>query len=211
MDCKKILSNFAKQKRGTVVLESAIILIAFVIIAGIFGFMVINQGLFASNQGKSVIQQGLQQASTSLAVNGAIYVKSSSDGSNVTGIVIPLKVIGINDVSLSTSTTEVSLTQNGNITANIYSGVQALTATSTFDTMLTSTTANAGAMFIPNGDTAHVLNSGAEGYLVISLSNDDGALVASQVTVEVIPQQIAPLTIQFNVPASVPDSTWVSV
>ena len=62
LNWKKTLYNFAKQKRAIVGLEAAIILIAFVIIAAVFSFMVVNQGLFATEQGKTVIQQGLQQA-----------------------------------------------------------------------------------------------------------------------------------------------------
>ncbi|MEM3162665.1 MAG: archaellin/type IV pilin N-terminal domain-containing protein, partial [Candidatus Bathyarchaeia archaeon] len=45
---KKAINKLAKCKRGMVGLEAAIILIAFVIIAGTFAFMVINQGLFAT-------------------------------------------------------------------------------------------------------------------------------------------------------------------
>jgi flagellin FlaB len=48
MNWKKTLTNFAKQKRAIVGLEAAIILIAFVIIAAVFSFMVINQGVFAT-------------------------------------------------------------------------------------------------------------------------------------------------------------------
>ena len=48
MNWKKALMKIAKQKRGMVGLEAAIVLIAFVIIAGAFSFMVINQGLFAT-------------------------------------------------------------------------------------------------------------------------------------------------------------------
>ncbi|MGQ9460885.1 MAG: archaellin/type IV pilin N-terminal domain-containing protein, partial [Candidatus Bathyarchaeaceae archaeon] len=92
---KKALIKLVKQKRGMVGLEAAIILIAFVIIAAVFSFMVINQGLFATERGKTVIQEGLKQTSTPLAIDGTIYVKTSEDGSNVTGIIIPLKAYGV--------------------------------------------------------------------------------------------------------------------
>ncbi len=207
MNGKKNLRSFIKQRRGIVALEAAIILIAFVIIAGVFSYMVIDQGLFASNQSKSVIQQSLTQASSSLAVDGDIYVKASADGSNITGIVIPLKAVGVNTVTLGTNTTQVTFDANGVITTDIYSGVQALTST-TYDALLTSTTADKAAMYVPNGAT---LNANSEGYLVISLSNANGALAGSQVDIKVTLEQTASATIQFTVPSSLTSSGWVTV
>src|SRR3972149_9176049 len=105
MNWKKSLGNFAKQKRAIVGLEAAIILIAFVIIAAVFSFMVVNQGLFATEQGKTVIQQGLQQASSPLSVDGTSFVKTAADGANVTGILIPVKTFGSDYVSMNQNTT----------------------------------------------------------------------------------------------------------
>jgi flagellin-like protein len=47
-----LIENFLQQKRGIIGLDAAIILIAFVIIAAVFSFMVINQGVFATKQAK---------------------------------------------------------------------------------------------------------------------------------------------------------------
>lgn len=211
MNYKKRLMGFARQKRGIVALEAAIILIAFVLIAGVFSFMVINQGLFASDQSKSAIQQSLTQASTSLSVDGSIYVKSDAAGTNITGIVIPLKAIGLNEVSVDSSTTTLSFEANGAITPNIYNGVSALDDADTYDTMLTATTAGQGSIFIPNGATTNSMTAGTEGYLVISASATNEPAAGTQVSIEIDLQQTAPVTIQFTVPTSLPASTWVSV
>jgi flagellin FlaB len=115
--------NFAKQKRAIVGLEAAIILIAFVIIAAVFSFMVINQGVFATERGKTVIQEGLKQASTPLAVDGTMFVKTSVDGENVTGLLIPLKAYGVKYVAMWQNTTVVTLKVGANAWANVYEGV----------------------------------------------------------------------------------------
>ncbi len=211
MNWKKSLHNFAKQKRAIVGLEAAIILIAFVIIAAVFSFMVVNQGLFATEQGKTVIQQGLQQASTPLSVDGTTFVKTAEDGANVTGILIPLKTFGTKYVSMNENTTIVTLKIGSNAWSNVYSGVNASSIGETFNTMLTDVTEDQGRLYIQNSNGDQALDSSEKGYLVINLSADNAALVRSQVTVEVRLEKTAPLTIEFTIPESMPANAWVNV
>lgn len=211
MNWKKSLSNFAKQKRAIVGLEAAIILIAFVIIAAVFSFMVVNQGLFATEQGKTVIQQGLQQASTPLSVDGTTFVKTAANGANVTGILIPLKTFGAKYVSMNENTTVVTLKIGANAWSNVYAGVNASATGETFNTMLANVTADTGKLYIQNSNGDQALDSSEKGYLVISLSGDNAALVRSQVTIEIRLEKTAPLTIEFTVPESMPAASWVNV
>ena len=211
MNWKKFLLNFAKQKRAIVGLEAAIILIAFVIIAAVFSFMVINQGLFATEQGKTVIQQGLQQASTPLAVDGTIFVKTAADGANVTGILIPVKTFGAKYVSMNQNTTVVTLKIGSNAWSNIYAGTDEAALGDSFNTMLTATTEDQSVLFIQNSNGDQALDSSEKGYIVISLSANNSALVRSQIDVEVRLEKTAPLTIQFTIPESMPADSWVNV
>jgi flagellin FlaB len=211
MNFKKFLRDFAKQKRAIVGLEAAIILIAFVIIAAVFSFMVINQGLFATEQGKTVIQQGLQQASTPLSVDGTTFVKTAADGANVTGILVPLKTFGAKYVSMNENTTVVTLKIGTNAWSNIYSGVNVTAIGESFNDMLGNTTDNRGALYIQNSNGGQALDSSEKGYLVISLSGDNAALVRSQITIEIRLEKTAPLTIEFTIPESMPKDAWVNV
>ncbi|HSV49911.1 MAG TPA: archaellin/type IV pilin N-terminal domain-containing protein [Candidatus Acidoferrales bacterium] len=211
MNWKKSLGNFAKQKRAIVGLEAAIILIAFVIIAAVFSFMVVNQGLFATEQGKTVIQQGLQQASTPLSVDGTTFVKTAADGANVTGILIPLKTFGSKYVSMNENTTVVTLKIGANAWSNVYEGVNASAIGETFNVMLANVTENQGKLYIQNSNNDQALDSSEKGYLVISLSEDNAALVRSQVTIEIRLEKTAPLTIEFTIPESMPAAAWVNV
>ena len=211
MNWKKFLLNFAKQKRAIVGLEAAIILIAFVIIAAVFSFMVINQGLFATEQGKTVIQQGLQQASTPLSVDGTTFVKTATDGANVTGILVPLKTFGAKYVSMNNQTTVVTLKIGSNAWSNIYNASQSATLGDTFDVMLGKVTDNQSSLFIQNSNGDQALDSSEKGYLVISLDEDNAALVRSQVTIEIRLEKTAPLTIEFTIPESMPKAAWVNV
>lgn len=114
--------KFVTQKRGIVGLETAIILIAFVIIAAAFSFMVVNQGLFATDRGKTVMQQGLQQASTPLIVDGTVLVRTTPTGDAVNYAVIPIKAFGANYVNMGRNQTSVILKVGDKAWANAYLG-----------------------------------------------------------------------------------------
>jgi flagellin FlaB len=211
MNYKKSLRDFANQKRAIVGLEAAIILIAFVIIAAVFSFMVVNQGLFATEQGKTVIQQGIQQASTPLSVDGTTFVKTSADGSYVEGLLIPLKTFGTKYVSMNENTTVVTLKIGSNAWSNVYNGTQSASASETFNNMLTNVPDdNLGKLFIQNSNNDQALDSNEKGYLVVSLGSNV-AVARSQVTIEIRLEKTAPLTIEFTIPESMPADAWVNV
>jgi flagellin FlaB len=212
MNWKKTLMNFAKQKRAIVGLEAAIILIAFVIIAAVFSFMVINQGVFATERGKTVIQEGLKQASTPLAVDGTMFVKTSVDGENVTGLLIPLKAYGVKYVAMWENTTVVTLKVGANAWANVYEGVDSSNQTGdSFSDMLNGVTDDRAKLYIQNSNGDETLDSNEKGYLLVRLSAANAASVRAQINVEVRLEKTAPLSIEFNVPEAMPSDTWVNV
>ncbi len=204
------LRNFAKQKRAIVGLEAAIILIAFVIIAAVFSFMVINQGVFATERGKTVIQEGLKQASTPLAVDGTMFVKTSADGSNVTGLLIPLKAYGVKYVAMWKNTTVVTLKVGPNAWANVYEGVSNTDPTgSSFTDMLSAVSDDTAMLFIQNSNGDETLDANEKGFLLIKLGS--AATVRDQINIEIRLEKTAPLSIEFNIPEAMPKDAWVNV
>lgn len=120
---KGLLKAIAQQKRAIIGLEAAIVLIAFVIIAAAFSFMVVNQGLYATERGKVVIQEGLKQASTPLTVDGTIFVRTTPDGKSVDVIIIPVKAFGVKFVAVGRNQTVMSMKIGQKAWANMYLGV----------------------------------------------------------------------------------------
>ena len=112
-----------KSRRGIVGLEAAIVLIAFVIVAAAFSFMVVNQGLFATQRGRVVIQEGLKQASTPLTIDGSVIVRTTSDGKAVGVIIIPVKAFGVKYVAMWKNGTVITMKLGRDAYANIYGGV----------------------------------------------------------------------------------------
>lgn len=201
--------------RGIVGLEAAIVLIAFVIIAAAFSFMVVNQGLFATERGKTVIQEGLKQASTPLTVDGSIFVKTSSDGDEITDFVIPLRAFGVKYVAMWKNETVVTLKIGSKAYADIYQGVDENydPTGKTLDELVTrmNTTSTAAKLFIENSNGDSTLDSFEKGYLMIHLSSGDAASVRTRIVVEIRLEKTAPLSIEFTIPETMPKSTWVLV
>ena len=120
---RRLIKQLVQQKRGIIGLEAAIVLIAFVIIAAAFSFMVINQGLFATERGKTVIQEGLKQASTPLTVDGTLFMRTTLEGKTVNVIIIPVKAFGVKYVAMGKEQTVMTMKIGDKAWANAYLGV----------------------------------------------------------------------------------------
>jgi len=227
----KILKN----KKAIVGLEAAIILIAFVIIAAAFSFMVVNQGLFATERGKTVIQEGLKQASTPLTIDGTIFARTSEDGKNVTVVVVPLRAFGVKYVAMWQNETVVTLKVGEEAWANVYYGVMydANTPTQTYDpsgkqfdtfvgfnftggkavngTYTEADLITGAALAISNSNGDESLDAAEKGFLIVTLELANAAPVRTQVSVEVRLEKTAPLSIEFTIPESMPPGTYVPV
>jgi flagellin FlaB len=78
---KKLLSSLHRKEEGITGLETAIILIAFVIVASVFAFVVLSTGLFSADRGKETVFAGLDKARGNLEVRGALTVTDvNADG-----------------------------------------------------------------------------------------------------------------------------------
>jgi flagellin-like protein len=68
-----------KQEKGVTGLETAIILIAFVVVASVFAFTVLSTGIFSAERGKETIHAGLKGARSSLALKGGVVANGVSN------------------------------------------------------------------------------------------------------------------------------------
>ncbi|HWQ28204.1 MAG TPA: archaellin/type IV pilin N-terminal domain-containing protein [Dehalococcoidia bacterium] len=70
----------ADEERGITGLETAIILIAFVVVAAVFAFVVLSTGLFSSERGKETIYAGLQKTRGNLELRGSVIANKATSG-----------------------------------------------------------------------------------------------------------------------------------
>ncbi len=66
-----------KQSRGITGLETAIVLIAFVVVSSVFAFAALSTGLFSADKSKDTINAGLSEARGTLEVRGTIIAKAN--------------------------------------------------------------------------------------------------------------------------------------
>ena len=95
-------------RRGVIGIESAIVLIAFVIVAAALSFVVLNMGFSTTQKAKTTIGQGLETSSSVLEVAGSVNGHLNATAAQLDLVTIPLKVAaGAKDVDLQKSLTGV--------------------------------------------------------------------------------------------------------
>jgi len=103
--------------RGIIGIESAIVLIAFVIVAAALAFVVLNMGFATTQKAKTTIISSLSEASSSLVVSGKVtaisdvFSDTPQDAVNATSV--PIKVTsGGNSINLNNATVSIKYLSN---------------------------------------------------------------------------------------------------
>ena len=65
-------AHFRSDQRGITGLETAIVLIAFVVVSSVFAFAALSTGLFSSDKAKETISAGLAEARGTLELKGSV-------------------------------------------------------------------------------------------------------------------------------------------
>ena len=95
-----------KNEKGQTALETAIILIAFVVVASVFAFTILSAGSSSTEKGKQAIQAGLEGVQSSMNVKGSIIAEGSGTAVNTAIFTLSL-VAGGSPVNLSATAKEV--------------------------------------------------------------------------------------------------------
>jgi len=84
-----MLQKFLKHEKGITGLETAIILIAFVVVAAVFAYTALSAGLFSTQKSQEAVYAGLKEARSTLEMRGGVIAVAGSTGA--TGNVSQLK------------------------------------------------------------------------------------------------------------------------
>ena len=108
---KKMFNKFMRalrrghrNQKGITGLETAIILIAFVTVAAVFGYAVLSAGIFSAEKGKETVYLGLQEAKSTMEITGSVVAMASDNTSDtVTSIKFTVRnCIGGDPIDLTT-------------------------------------------------------------------------------------------------------------
>jgi len=69
---KRLYKSIHRDERGITGLETAIILIAFVVVASVFAYTVLSAGIFSSQKGQEAIYAGLEETRATMSLRGSV-------------------------------------------------------------------------------------------------------------------------------------------
>jgi flagellin FlaB len=179
----------AGQERGITGLETAIVLIAFVVVAAVFAFVVLSTGLFSSERGKETVYAGLQKTRGSMELTGSVIV--TSDGTQVDDITF--------GVTLAAGGEAVNLDADDTNNTTVISYIDAAVTDNDLDYTTTEVV----------GDADELLEPGELAEVTIALDTECATCVITAnetFTLEVKPPSGSYLVIQRTTPASMTDT-----
>jgi flagellin FlaB len=195
---KKVVQSYNRlvRRKGLAGLDTAIILIAFIITASVLAFVAINMGLFVTQKAKTTINKGEETASTALTVSSSVlYAVNYPTNSKSYWIYFTVSpTSGVSSVELDPATTGLSFvaTQEGLTLSNIYKY-----------TLLT--VPNPGPLYVSGNYLTLQNNVSSGGNTYVYYPNPYYALLALNKTLENMKN--SPIYINSTVPS--PEPVWL--
>ena len=77
-----ILKKLQRNEKGITGLETAIILIAFVVVAAVFAYTALSAGLFSTQKSSEAVYSGLKEAQSTLELRGSVIATANNTGAS---------------------------------------------------------------------------------------------------------------------------------
>ena len=184
---KKLARKMHRDERGITGLETAIILIAFVVVASVFAYTVLSAGIFSSQKAQEAVYSGLEQARSTLELNGSVVATANTTA--VTGVIFSVSN------ALDGEAIDLTDTTGNNVTVISYSSSTMRTEE------LDWTVAHQG-----YGDDDNLLEAGEMFEITVDMSTAGETVSTYQTfTLEVKPPTGAVLIIERTTPADLDD------
>jgi len=81
---KRLNKGLRRDERGITGLETAIILIAFVVVASVFAYTVLSAGIFSSQKGQEAVYAGLSETRATMEIKGDVFAYGNGSSGNMT-------------------------------------------------------------------------------------------------------------------------------
>ena len=199
-----------KDRRGIVGIEAAIVLIAFVVIAAAFSYVVINMGFFATQKTKEVINEGIEESTGALQLDGTVIAKTGSAG-DIEYIVLPVKLsVGKGNVDLGANSTVVTVYLPDTTLLDIYNGSDGDPKILN-QTVLDSVGADSAKSLIYNGNGNSVLEFQEKAFIILHLGSGNEMKSYQTVKIEVKPGRGAALTVVRTAPGGLLPDEFVDL
>ncbi len=113
----KALNNRWNNQRGITGLETAIVLIAFVVVSSVFAFAALSTGMFSSDKARETVNAGLAQTRATMELKGSVIGTANGAGSSATAALASIafhvtQSAGGADVDLTPGSTVIKYTDD---------------------------------------------------------------------------------------------------
>jgi len=205
--------------RGIIGIESAIVLIAFVIVAAALAFVVLNMGFATTQKAKTSIVATLAEAGSSLEISGKVFAFQDAPGAeDVLMIGIPIQVAsGGESVLLDPAFTAVKYVDSDVTYDDIYEGVSngpyvsgetglagCILDTAMLTNVITTVAPHATTMaciyFTVDNNANNILDQGEHAVLAVVFDATDDPAALDRIKIELIPPSGATLTVERQIP-----------
>ena len=201
-----------RSRKGLTGIETAIIVIAFVIAASVFAFAVLNMGLLSTSKAQETITSGLEQAESSMKIT-AVYAFNTDGDEICEGVAVLVQVSGLGSIDFDPAKIAVSYKNDRVAFAELYANSSDFVSSpSTYDlkTFISSSMGSSKCkVVVVQGDTDELLESGEVFAVCLNLGQIDstnGPLAEyDEFTVEVAPPVGAKLTYTGKMPPTLED------
>jgi flagellin FlaB len=178
-------SKFTKNDAAFTGLEAAIVLIAFVVVAAVFSYVMLGAGFFTSQKAKETVHTGVDQATKSLALTGDIIGIGS--GNKLTGVLVTVELTaGNNPVDL-------------NKTVVSYKGGATIYNSSVFF----GDKAGQITWIVPSTHTTNLLSQYEKAQLNINFASGEQVGPNEQITLNIAPPAGAVLPVSVSTPPAI--------
>ncbi|NHV45308.1 MAG: hypothetical protein HA493_01520 [Candidatus Verstraetearchaeota archaeon] len=205
--------NTSKSRKGTIGVETAIIMIAFVVVASVVAYVIINMGFFSAQKTKETIWRGVESASTSLELDGSIIGRADSNGNYIEFLIVPIRLsVGRTAVDLSNNSVVVSVIGSNFTITNLYKGINDTTGVTVENIIedLKGTNKNEAWSIIYNSDGDKLLELNEKAYIIIKLDTATYKLKPyDRVTIEIRIGDGAALTVTCQMPPGFSSNEYV--
>jgi archaeal flagellin FlaB len=183
-------NKFLKDEKGFTGLEAAIVLIAFVVVAAVFSYVMLGAGFFTTQKSQEVVHTGVTQASSSVELSGDVISRGSIVNNNITDITVFLQ--------LTSGGSSVDM----NRTLIVYSSPRVIPKDLTNNTTAGAT--NFQIVHIYNDANGNNLIDKTETFeVLIQINALDNVMPNQEFQLEIKPPQGATYTIHRKAPASI--------
>jgi flagellin FlaB len=183
-------------------LEAAIVLIAFVVVAAIFSYVMLGAGFFATQKAQEVTYASIKQTTSNLIPDGTIYGNMTGVGPNAKLNIIQLSLsVPVGGQSLEFKDILLTYSQEGKIPGN-YNLTQDSTGKSTWTSTPTGIGSGHFRITTCTGDHAKdttLISPGNTCNVVLNIG-DGGPTAGNWFQIEIKPPIGAPTTIRKTIP-----------